>query len=188
MGLERGFAPQPAYSRVPYAQVHYSRRKQLLEAHPALRDLQKPYLPSGACAAARRTASAPLTGATHRRRPAAFVVAIVIAQVAIAAYIARQHWGPLGVLLAAYLCGAVLDHAMWVLIHDLTHDAVFANKHANHAFLLVANIPLVFPSSMSFRHYHRLHHAYLNECYNDPDMPSPWEAKVRRTSCDGRRP
>ena len=77
--------------------------------------------------------------------------------------------------LLAYTIGATLVHAMWVLIHDLTHDAVFESKFLNHIFHLPANLPIIFPAAFGFRHYHRLHHAYLNEKYNDPDMPGPLE-------------
>jgi len=44
--------------------------------------------------------------------------------------------------------------------------------------MCIANIPHLLPSASSFKFYHKLHHINLNETYSDPDMASPWEAKV----------
>lgn len=81
-------------------------------------------------------------------------------------------------LLIAYSIGAVVDHALWVLIHDATHNLVFKSVYMNRWVLLVCNIPHVLPSSMMFRYYHILHHIELNRAYKDPDVPFEWEARL----------
>lgn len=77
-----------------------------------------------------------------------------------------------------YSLGAIIDHALWVLIHDATHNLIFKTVYNNRIVLLVCNIAHVFPSSMMFRYYHILHHIELNRAYKDPDVPFEWEAKL----------
>ena len=79
-------------------------------------------------------------------------------------------------LIVSYGIGAIADHALWVLIHDATHNLVFKSVAHNRLVLLLCNIPHVFPSSMMFRYYHILHHIELNRAYKDPDVPFEWEA------------
>lgn len=81
-------------------------------------------------------------------------------------------------ILLSYGIGAVVDHALWVLIHDATHNLVFKGTVYNRIVLLICNIPHVFPSSMMFRYYHILHHIELNQAYKDPDVPFEWEANL----------
>jgi len=90
------------------------------------------------------------------------------------AYLIRNS-GPIGIFVVAYVAGATILHAQWVLIHELTHDLVFDNPTLNTTFLLICNLPHVIPSGISFRHFHRQHHGHLNETYADPDVPSPVE-------------
>lgn len=78
----------------------------------------------------------------------------------------------------SYTIGAVVDHALWVLIHDATHNLVFKSVVLNRLNVLFCNIPHVFPSSMMFRYYHILHHIELNRVYRDPDVPFEWEADL----------
>ena len=78
--------------------------------------------------------------------------------------------------------GACFNHAN--RFYQL-YDLAFKNKTANTAFHLIANLPLTFPSAISFRYYHRLYHSYLNEL-NDPDMPSQLEADLFGYSAIGK--
>eukprot|EP01100_Stratorugosa_tubuloviscum_P009319 TRINITY_DN38_c3_g1_i1.p1 TRINITY_DN38_c3_g1~~TRINITY_DN38_c3_g1_i1.p1 ORF type:complete len:336 (+),score=130.66 TRINITY_DN38_c3_g1_i1:112-1119(+) len=82
------------------------------------------------------------------------------------------------VISVSYIIGASIDHALWVLIHELTHNTAFQSKSANKLFLIIANIAHLFPSGFSFRHFHRQHHSNLNEIYADPDVPCELEARI----------
>jgi len=86
----------------------------------------------------------------------------------------------------AYVVGATIDHSLWVLIHDFTHNAASKSKLVNLVSLLVANTPHIFPSGISFRYYHLMHHAHLNETYADPDLPGPLECKIFGHSVIGK--
>eukprot|EP00871_Galdieria_phlegrea_P001068 jgi/Galph1/1962/GphlegSOOS_G659.1 len=75
-----------------------------------------------------------------------------------------------------YAIGAVIDHSLWVLIHDATHNLICSSVSANRFLLCTANIPHIVPSAMMFRYYHILHHIELNKIAKDPDVPAKWEA------------
>lgn len=89
-------------------------------------------------------------------------------------------------LVAGYTVGAVIDHALWVLIHDYTHDAVFGGKAMNKLFLIIADLVHLWPGGISFRHFHRMHHGHLNETYADPDLPSLLEDRIFGHSALGK--
>ncbi|RYE82365.1 MAG: fatty acid desaturase, partial [Methanosarcinales archaeon] len=112
----------------------------------------------------------------------AFVLAQVGLTIAVSVYQPAWYW----VLAIAYFAGAVLDHSLWVLIHDLTHNAVFESRFWNLAYHCIANLPHIFPSAISFKYYHAQHHAHLNEAYADPDLPGVWENKIFGTTPVGK--
>jgi sphingolipid 4-desaturase/C4-monooxygenase len=132
---------------------HAARRSDILAAHPEVAALFGPHAPS-----------------------ALYTAALVALQLWLA--VADGARAPLWVsLVVGYCVGAVIDHALFVLIHDATHNLVFKTVFANRLVLLLANVPHVFPSSMSFRYYHILHHIELNKPL-DPDHPFPIEARI----------
>jgi sphingolipid 4-desaturase/C4-monooxygenase len=134
---------------------HVTRSRQILAAHPEVRDLAGP-TPSTAL----------------------WVAALVSAQLALAFLVAKQPWWIW--LPAAYIAGATIDHALWVLIHECTHNLVFRGPTANRLVALSANLPLVFPAALSFQKYHLLHHSHLGELDFDADVPGPVESQVVR--------
>jgi sphingolipid 4-desaturase/C4-monooxygenase len=132
---------------------HAARRKEILEAHPDVADLFGTYRPS-----------------------AYYTAALVALQLYMSVAVTRVC--PVWVsAVLSYAVGAVIDHALFVLIHDATHNLIFKSVTNNRLVLLLANIPHVFPSSMSFRYYHILHHIELNKPL-DPDHPFPVEARI----------
>lgn len=133
---------------------HSERRAEILRAHPEV---------------------ASLFG--HYRGTAIWTVTLVSFQLASAVVLTRYASWWL-TLLFMYSVGSVVDHALWVLIHEATHNLVFRSTPLNRLCLIVANIPHVFPSSMMFRYYHILHHIELNRAYKDPDVPYEWEAEL----------
>jgi sphingolipid delta-4 desaturase len=91
----------------------------------------------------------------------AWAGALVVGQVAIALGVARR---PLWVTLAlSASAGAVIAHALGVLIHEATHNLIFKGSSKNKALAILANVPLGAPAAIAFRHQHLLHHRYLGE-------------------------
>ena len=80
-------------------------------------------------------------------------------------------------LLLAYTVGAVAKHALFVQMHECTHNLIFKKRVLNTLAGCLANIPSVFPASVSFQRYHLKHHAYQGVYELDADIPSEWEAK-----------
>jgi len=156
-----GYAPKPEYVRVDYVQPHWTRRKAILKEHPEISEFP------------------------HHDLATALWVLICVSLMTVLAYVVRD-FSPLALFTVAYLVGATILHAQWVLIHELTHDLVFENPHLNTFFLLVCNLPHLIPSGISFRHYHRQHHGHLNETYLDPDVPSPLEDSIFGRSAVGK--
>jgi len=145
--------PGADYIRVHHAEPHASRGRQLLAAHPELRALAGP---------------AP--------QSAVWIVALVTAQLAVAVALTGTRWFVW--LPCAYVIGATIDHALWVLIHECTHHLVVRSRRGNRLFAIVANLPIVVPSAISFGKYHMLHHRHLGEIGFDADVPGPIESRL----------
>ena len=141
------------YIRVTQPEPHGIRSRQLLSAHPELRDLAGP---------------AP--------RSAAWTAALAATQIGLAIALRDSRW--VVWLPIAYLVGATIDHALWVLIHECSHNLVFRSRTGNRLVAIAANLPLVVPSAISFCKYHLLHHRHLGELGLDPDVPGPVESRV----------
>jgi len=104
------------------------------------------------------------------------IVGIVALQIVLAAVLANQPWWL--VLVAAYLIGAFADHALFVMIHECAHMLLFKGRTPNRLAGMLANIPLVFPSSVGFERYHIKHHSFQGVHELDADLPNKWEAKL----------
>src|SRR5262249_11341075 len=74
------------------------------------------------------------------------------------------------------------SHALFVLIHEATHKLVFKWKLANRLVGIFCNVGQGFPSAMSFRTYHLMHHSHLDEYDFDADLAFNWEARLVGTS------
>jgi sphingolipid delta-4 desaturase len=119
---------------------------------------------------------------------AAVMLMIVAAQLVIAWGVARAHLGAGWIVLLAYVVGATLNHWAGMGIHEASHDLVARHELANRALAMVANIPIVFPSAMSFRRHHLRHHSHLGIVGEDNDLAmaleirwvgrSPWRKLV----------
>jgi len=155
------YQPPPDYVRVSYLQPHWTRRKEILAAHPEVKDLMTPDVTA-----------------------VYYVVASFIFMTWLAWMVKDAHI--LIVSIVAYAVGAFVCHAQWVLIHELTHDLAFRFPFLNTFFLLVANLNHIVPSAISFRYHHRMHHSHLNETYGDPDVPSPIEDRLFGHSMIGK--
>jgi sphingolipid delta-4 desaturase len=138
--------------QVRYPEPHLERMKKILTAHP---DVKKLY--------------------GNNPNSAFWVFGLVLAQIAVAIGLAHSSWWLL--FIAAYTFGAFANHALWVLIHECTHNLVFKTRAANSLLQIFANLPIVFPSAMSFRTYHLQHHLHQGDFDKDADLPRPFEAR-----------
>jgi sphingolipid delta-4 desaturase len=143
----------PDYIRVAYAEPHAGRGRQLLAAHPEVRALAGPNPVS-----------------------AVWTVVLVAAQFALALLVGGRSW--MIWLPCAYVAGATIDHALWVLIHECSHNLMFRSRTANRVLAIVANLPLVLPAAISFCKYHLLHHRHIGELDLDAGVPGPTESRV----------
>ena len=141
------------WRQVGYPEPHRERTRRLLAAHPEAKEL---------CG--------------HAPSTAAWLVAVVALQLVLAYLLRGSPWWLL--LVVAYTIGAVLNHALWVLIHEASHNLIFRSPAANAWMAMVANLPIVFPSAIAFRRYHLLHHAYQGMDELDADLASPLEARL----------
>jgi sphingolipid delta-4 desaturase len=145
------------FTVVDTPEPHSARRKQLLARHPELREL---------------FGNTPST-ALH-------IFCLVSAQIAIGEILRNESVWIL--LLASWCLGALLNHALWVMIHDSTHNLILKGSVGNRCMGMLSNLPLIFPAAMGFRTYHLLHHRYQGELNHDADLPGPVEAKLVGTS------
>jgi sphingolipid 4-desaturase/C4-monooxygenase len=145
------------FRKVDYPEPHVQRTREILKRHPEIRQLFGP-TPSTAF----------------------FVLSLVGFQIGLSAYLNEASW--LIILGASYFVGAFVSHGLWALIHDCTHNLVFRGNRANSWLQIIANLPHIFPSAMSFRKYHLLHHKYQGDVDYDADLAAPYEAKFAGNS------
>ena len=132
---------------------HRIRTKEILKQHPGIRNL-------------------------IGKNPKTFwaILGLVGFQIAMAWLVKDQSWWI--VLGAAYLLGAFADHALFVMIHECAHKLLFKKPAANRLAGILANVPQVMPSSVSFERYHIKHHSFQGVHELDADLPNRWEAKL----------
>lgn len=113
-----------------------------------------------------------------------FIIVIVALQITIAVLFSGQEWW--FTLIAAYLIGAFANHALFVLIHESSHNLIFKNKASNMIAGIICDLPMSIPTSISFRSYHLKHHSFQGNYYLDADLASKWEAKLIGNSFFGK--
>jgi sphingolipid delta-4 desaturase len=130
---------------------HIGRAKKIIAAHPEVRNL-------------------------FGNTPSSFIYisGIVCFQIVLAVLATRTSWW-LGFLIA-YFVGAVADHALFVMIHDCTHNLVFKRTISNRMAMIFANLPIVFPCAIAFRNHHLNHHRHQGDLSTDADLAGPLEA------------
>lgn len=139
------------FVRVAYPEPHVERARQILQAHPEIRGL-------------------------FGTEPASALWGLGLAavQLALAWALNDAPWWLW--LAAAWLVGATLNHALWVLIHECAHRLVFRRAWANRVLAIVLNLPHGVPSAMAFCKYHLLHHVRQGNPDFDADLPGSGEA------------
>ena len=141
------------FSYVDDASSHFARRRDILSKHPEVKYLmgQNPW-------------------------SAAWIVGLVALQFAVAAFTPDLHW--LLIVLLAYGFGAFVNHALYVQIHECTHNLVFEKPSLNKVMGIVCDLALAMPSALAFRKYHLMHHKHLGQHGLDPDIVSHEEARL----------
>ena len=104
------------------------------------------------------------------------IVLLAGAQIALSYFMNGQAWWL--IFVTAYLAGAFIDHALFVMIHECAHRLIFKNRAANRLAGILANVPQVFPSSVAFERYHIKHHSFQGIHELDADLPNRWEARL----------
>ncbi|PUZ27298.1 sphingolipid delta-4 desaturase [Chitinophaga costaii] len=143
------------------AEPHKGRTKTIIQEHPGIRTLigKNPYT-------------------------FAIILFCVAFQIGISYLVKDGPWWL--VFLLAYVAGAFACHTLFVCIHECAHNLVFKNRMANSIAAIIANLPLVFPSAISFQKYHLKHHSYQGVEAMDADMPYRWEARLINNSVLGK--
>ncbi len=149
------------FSRSNAPEPHRERTKAILKSHPEVRALMG-------------------------RNPWSFalILGVVIAQVGIAFLLSPAPWWL--AIVVAYCVGAFANHSLFVLIHECAHNLIFKKKDANIIAGIIADLPNVVPSSVSFRSYHLKHHSFQGVYELDADLASRWEAKLIGSSFVGK--
>lgn len=155
-------APYSAtFTHVSTGEPHRGRARQLLSAHPEARGLMT---------------KAPVTFG--------IIMLCLVAQVLLAALLAPLAW--YWWLLAAYFVGAFFSHTLFVTIHEAAHNLIFRKGWQNAAAGIIANLPTVVPTAMSFKNFHLQHHVHQGVHELDADLPDWYEAKLIRNYALGK--
>jgi len=140
---------------------HRNRTKQILKDHPEVRNL-------------------------IGKNPWTIVPTILVVglQLFMAYLLKDQAWYV--IVLAAFCIGAFADHITFVVVHECTHNLLFKKKSLNLLASILANVPSVIPTAISFHRYHIKHHSFQGIIELDGDLPYEWEAKLVGRSMIGK--
>jgi sphingolipid delta-4 desaturase len=140
---------------------HKARTKEILKKHPEIRKL-------------------------IGRNPFSFVIILFVVGIQITIAVLLSNQALWLALIVAYLVGAFANHCLFVLVHEAAHNLIFKSKSLNILSGIIADLPNVVPSSVSFRSYHLKHHSFQGNYYLDADLASMWEAKLIGSSFLGK--
>jgi sphingolipid delta-4 desaturase len=104
------------------------------------------------------------------------IVVLAAFQLGAAAALRGAPWWVVAV--AAFCVGAIVAHALGVLIHECAHNLVFRRTTPNLIAAIAANAPLVLPAAIDFREKHMLHHRRLGEG-DTRDFQTPTPEAIR---------
>jgi len=149
------------FSWSEHCEPHKLRTKKIIEEHPEIRNL-------------------------IGRNPYTFLVILLCVgiQMALAYWLSTKSWWL--VFGTAYILGAFSCHTLFVCIHECAHNLVFKKRYLNTISAIIANLPMVFPSAVSFQKYHIKHHSFQGVEELDGDMPYHWEARLINNSAVGK--
>jgi sphingolipid delta-4 desaturase len=84
------------------------------------------------------------------------------------------------ILLVAYGVGGLINQALLLAIHELSHNLAFRKPWHNRLFAMFVNLPVGVPVAETFRYYHLLHHTHQGDERLDTDLPTELEARLLR--------
>ncbi|XP_037087492.1 sphingolipid delta(4)-desaturase DES1-like [Pollicipes pollicipes] len=156
-------AAEPWFDDTTVPEPHATRRRQILQAHPEVRSLFG-----------------------HNPELKWQALCLVGVQLSAAYYARLLSWPWL--LVAAYAFGGFLQHGLWSVIHECSHNQAFgyARPLANQLLAIIANLPIGFPHAVAFKRYHMMHHRYQGNRKLDADVPTEFEARLFGTSAPGK--
>jgi sphingolipid delta-4 desaturase len=132
---------------------HAQRRREMLHKYPQIKELYGP------CARTK------------------YICSALLATQLGAAYLLRgAPWWLL--VLVAYAFGGVINQALLLAIHELSHNLGFHKPWQNRLFALFINLPVGVPVAETFRYYHLLHHVHQGEEGTDTDLPTELEGRL----------
>jgi sphingolipid 4-desaturase/C4-monooxygenase len=131
---------------------HAQRRREMLQKYPQIKALYGP------CA-----------------RTKYVCTALLAVQLGVAFCLRGAPWWV--VIAVAYLFGGVLNQALLLAIHELSHNLGFQKPWHNRLFAWFINLPVGVPIAETFRYYHLLHHVHQGEQGIDTDVPTELEGR-----------
>lgn len=134
---------------------HAARRRELLRKHPEIRELYGP------CWKTKYVCTA-----------------LVLVQLVCAYALRDAPWWL--IVVVAYGFGGVVNQALLLAIHELSHNLAFKRPWQNRLFAVFINLPVGAPVAETFRYYHLLHHLHQGEEGTDTDLPTALEARLLR--------
>ena len=138
------------WSSVP--EPHAARRREMLVRYPAIKDLYGP------CPRTKYICSL-----------------LVFTQLGLAMALRDAPWW--AIIVVAYLVGGVINQALLLAIHEISHNLAFKRPFLNRCFGFFVNLPIGVPVSAAFREYHLLHHTHQGVDGLDTDIPTHFEAR-----------
>ena len=106
------------------------------------------------------------------------VLFFVFVQFAMIYFVSSASWVTIFIL--AYCVGGTINQTLALAVHEISHNLAFGHARplANKLLGFVANLPVGFPASISFRKYHLEHHRYQGDVDRDVDIPCELECKL----------
>lgn len=110
------------------------------------------------------------------RRTKYICTVLVLAQMGSAYLLRDASWWL--VVAVAYLFGGVVNQALMLAIHELSHNLAFQKPWQNRLFAMLVNLPIGVPVAETFRYYHLLHHVHQGLEGTDTDLPTEREGRL----------
>jgi sphingolipid delta-4 desaturase len=103
-------------------------------------------------------------------------LALVATQILVAYALRDASWW--WILLVAYGFGGLVNQALLLAIHELSHNLAFRRPWQNRLFAVLINLPVGVPVAETFRYYHLLHHVHQGDERLDTDLTTELEARL----------
>jgi len=129
---------------------HATRRKQMLNKYPNIKDLYG-----------------------YDTSTKYYTFWWVASQFAMAYVVRDASW--FTIFAVAYFYGAIANHALFLAMHEISHNLAYPKPWQNRVLGCFANITTSVPHFSMFQRYHMEHHQYQGVEGVDTDVPSEYE-------------